>query len=948
MNSSIAKICGIFGIVLGGAGVAAAQGGWAWDWICIHPENQTPYSDDFGINTIANDLFLATVGGSGTVTYGGQGGPCFSPAFTAEVRGRVGFSYGFVGSSHSDIDDNMRLTMGMPISPAATWSYANLVRQAPGAQPTRSLFGANPFILFFSGASDRYIYAETVNDGVNMRLIVDVVGDAARLEWRLQNQTPDPLGLGLWFGQWVVFLDNFGEIHEAGFVWTPGRRPLRINERFIRNLDIANFPDVVNFGINREHAFGLQVLNGTPREEFNRAYGADITPVDEFVIGDQFFLLGSARSNASNFPDFIFERDGQGDLEFQDGDGFTGGGPGFFGREPAYIQKWQPSTVGAGGERRIVGWYRSTYATSDYGAPYAVVLDPPNVIAPDPADPHQFENSPFHIRVYVDNIRGFTAADREIPLNDVRITLLLPQGLHVAGNPAQRQITRTIARVEPKEVRFIDFQVEAEEFAFGELTYQVRVSPSPGPEKLIPGTIMIGTTPRLLVREGANLVAAPWFFADRTWETVLQNLGVINVDYQVFTWDPQQNGYIIQTHPQRGHGSWIVSDVDAGFVPLASEPGDPNSSPQIPPDIDTGAPLIQIRHGWNLIGNPYPYSIPLGQIVGVSGANPTQAFTFTQLVQQGVISSSLATWDATTQSYRFIDGAQARLMPNQGYWIFVFTLEPFTLSFPPVFEAFVPFRSVEPTWTQTDRQWRLQLVARGNRTMDDANFIGQASSAANEVQTRVYEPPMAPVRGAVSLYVDTTVDGKPTRLAKALTAKTGRQEWTVMVETRDAGQVTLNWPNMGSVPKNVQFRLLDVATGETRNMRRVSGYSFEADERSTREFRIQVEPGVASRPVIGNVIVSGDGRSAGNGSMTINYTLAGEALTTVRILNNRGQEIYTATRGRSEGTGQHSVVWHLRDSANRAVAPGSYRVEIIAESEGGERVRHIVPITVVR
>jgi 2-keto-3-deoxy-6-phosphogluconate aldolase len=42
------------------------------------------------------------------------------------------------------------------------------------------------------------------------------------------------------------------------------------------------------------------------------------------------------------------------------------------------------------------------------------------------------------------------------------------------------------------------------------------------------------------------------------------------------------------------------------------------------------------------------------------------------------------------------------------------------------------------------------------------------------------------------------------------------------------------------------------------------------------------------------------------------------------------------------------VVWNLRDSANRAVAPGSYTVEILAESESGERVRKFFPVNIVR
>ncbi|MBS1709300.1 MAG: hypothetical protein JSS65_11360, partial [Armatimonadetes bacterium] len=60
------------------------------------------------------------------------------------------------------------------------------------------------------------------------------------------------------------------------------------------------------------------------------------------------------------------------------------------------------------------------------------------------------------------------------------------------------------------------------------------------------------------------------------------------------------------------------------------------------------------------------------------------------------------------------------------------------------------------------------------------------------------------------------------------------------------------------------------------------------------------------------------------------------------------KEVYTVSRGRADGTGQNAVTWMLRDSANRAVAPGTYKVEILAETPSGERVRKIVPVNVIR
>src|SRR5690606_18435405 len=113
-------------------------------------------------------------------------------------------------------------------------------------------------------------------------------------------------------------------------------------------------------------------------------------------------------------------------------------------------------------------------------------------------------------------------------------------------------------------------------------------------------------------------------------------------------------------------------------------------------------------------------------------------------------------------------------------------------------------------------------------------------------------------------------------------------------------------------------------------------------------FNVTVEQAGSSRPVIGNVIVTNDGRDVANSPITINYSLSADALVTVRVLSSTGKEVFTVTRGRSDSAGENSATWTLRDNANRAVAPGTYNVEISAETPNGERVRKIVPVNVIR
>ncbi|HLO98009.1 MAG TPA: FlgD immunoglobulin-like domain containing protein, partial [Fimbriimonas sp.] len=114
-------------------------------------------------------------------------------------------------------------------------------------------------------------------------------------------------------------------------------------------------------------------------------------------------------------------------------------------------------------------------------------------------------------------------------------------------------------------------------------------------------------------------------------------------------------------------------------------------------------------------------------------------------------------------------------------------------------------------------------------------------------------------------------------------------------------------------------------------------------------FKIQIEPGTASKAIIGNVnVINRGGRGTADSSIQLSYTLGADATTSVRILGANGREVMTLSRGRADRAGQNEVVWNLRDQANRAVAPGTYRAEILAEGADGERVRKITPIIVTR
>jgi hypothetical protein len=917
----------------------AAMGSTSYgDWVLTCPGPATGrFSTDFGFARLSNPLTSVGVGVSGTVAYNGPTDTppgCLPSSQTGSVAGRIGFGAGTEGSNQTDEDNNLVYTWGMPGGVYGRMGYATLLTD--GAS---TLIGGNGFSTFFAGASDTYVFGRTQNGDIQIELRVDLVGDASRCQFDFINLGTTLRTVGMRYGQHVALQKGSGASVGTPFrlgptsgdtyITIPGYKPQTLERRWNRATDPAGFPLSVDFNWSQSEGIGLHIDNApnAATTDVNDPSGSQ-TPVDGFVLGSSTSLLGAwDGGNIDAFPDGIFNEPIS-DVRFN---GNT-----------AFIQTWNETALPSLGRRRIVSYYRTPWGDSNYGRPYSVVVDTPKVINVNNTDPSQFAQNPFNIRVWVDNNRGFSAADQEIPLQDVRVELLLPDGMTPLGGTV-----RTISRIDARNMVPVDFTVQADDFAAGEKTYQVRVTPTPGPQKTITGVINVVSQPRLQLQQNANLVTSPWTFQQPVWESVLGM--TVEQDFTAFSYDPVQKGYVISTGPERGKGTWIISR-NARSLTLGGVPTTPSDF-QPTPDGSGGAPLITIKQGWNLIANPYHVAIELGQLVGASNANPLQSFTFSQMVQQNLLNGSLATWDTATQNYTFIQRLSDRLEPQRGYWIRSNTAQDIVLRFPPVFLANVRSNSAQtPAWQQTANQWRLQLSARNSTAADDQNFVGVASSVSSAKSMQVFEPPIAPIKDAVSLSIEKMIEGEQTRMAQSLSETAGRQEFKVLVDSNTAGPVTVTWPNLATIPKNVRARIVDTVTGETRDLRKFSGYTFNAEAKLTREFKIQLEPGVSVAPVIGSISVnrSGGRANGGDSSVRLTYTLSADVTTSVRILSATGREVATLTRGRADKAGQNEVVWNLRDQAQRSVAPGTYRAEIVAEGNDGERTRKMHPFVIVR
>ncbi|MBS1723393.1 MAG: hypothetical protein JSS66_10625 [Armatimonadetes bacterium] len=928
------------------AGSAMAQG---WFQECWDHSMTPQYSNDYGIQGVFNDIIGVTMGISGTSRWGGTTGPCYAPtARTLNAVGRLSFFAGPTGSLQSDVDDNMAFTTGAPNDPVGDFCYGKITKDG-GTNANSVLFGNGGLRAFYVGASKRYAISAWADGDVDVELQCKVIADAVRLRWHMRNLKADPQTLGLLFAcyagmitqsadstgsqemnsplpVWDGFLRKGFDVNTNGYIgytMLSNGKPVRNERRYA--IDNPKFPAYMLFESGQSEPYGMRVDN-LPGSETPDASSTDLC-----LIGNYGDTQSPGLIHDNNIRLQVFGDDPNNPNPKEEADIFL--------NETAFVQRFPGVIVPSLNSIDIVHYIRSPWGVADYADPYAAVIDAPRLVATDPNGQNGLSPNPFTIRAYIDN--QYATLDKEVDLHTVRFTIFLPEGLSLAPGETQQ---KTLPLVQANQVSSVEWRVVSDGKIIGNLPYSVSIAPSPGPVKTLSGTVRVSATPRLNLPSGANLVTIPYTFEDSSFDSILGLQA--GADYVAYRWDPDQSSYIPAISVDRGIGYWVLPTSDQGYRTLQNA--------QMPTDQALGGLLVSLHQGWNLIGNPYSFGVPLNQLVLVAEDNPADSFTWIEAVQAGYVQSSLIYFlrDDTQPgggTYVYTQGSGDILEPHRGYWIYVSTFKPVRISWPPVFLEGLPNsgRSTSvANWAQNDRQWRLQLSARSNNGYDSQNYVGVVSDKKKLAELRLLKAPAAP-KQALELFIEDQVDGKAVRMTQALSDRTVRKEWNVNVKSTVAGDVTVTWPNLPSVPRNLRLKVTDLASGESHDLRSVSGYTFRMQQPGVRKLKVTIEPGGSSRPVIGNVLVTRSSRDS-NSPVSVSYALSADALVTVRVLSSTGKEVFTLTRGRADNAGQNSVTWAMRDNANRTVAPGVYRMEILAETPNGERVRRLVPINVLR
>lgn len=914
------------------AASSAAMAQWAGE--CIDPANTAPFSTDWNITGVGTELMGVAIGATGTVSHGSATNfPC-RPSATLDASGRFAFGVPGAGSAQSTFDDGMAFTMGWSggqSEPAGDYNYA-LITGPGGDVATGELFGGGG-VGVFGGASDRYVLITSAVAAGQVQLEARSIADAIRLRWRLIDTTgAGGFGLVWVMNPWMriqgfdyqgynqsnsAFIRSLSgnarfEDRYSGYISFEDGRPLRTEKK--REITDPTFPRYLRAMFGQTDAYGIRLDNGS------NSSTPDASSVDLVKVGNWVF---TSIDNAVTIP---LTGDPTGQVD--DNDSLL--------TNASIVQRFTP-VPSTGGTAEIVHYIRSVWSVGSYFDPYSVILDAPRAVHYNGVGGGQSPD-PMIFRIWIDN--QYATIDQEVDLVNVSAAITLPAGLSLAPGEPQ---TRNIARIASNDIQSLEWRVISDGETFGDLPVSVSISTVPGPTKTLSRTVRIAANPVLSLNQGPNMVALPYSFGDSSFDGILGL--TTGVDYVAYQWDPSLRAYVPTTSAQRGIGYWVVPNSAQASLPL--------NNAQLPTDQGSGGLLVNLQPGWNLVGNPYNYAVQIKQLLGVPEDSNTEALTWDELVTQQFVSSTLTFFQPNAAlpggGEYVLQPDTGQMEPHRAYWIFVNASLPVRLVWPPLFQEGLPNsgRSLDDRFEQSDREWRLQLSARSTFGVDTNNFVGVVADRKAAQRAQVRKAPEAPGVKLEMAIID-TIDGQPTRMAQAIADRAGRQEYTVVVNAKEAGDVTVTWPNLPSIPRNMRVKIEDPATGSKRDLRASSGYTFRMDQPGTRELKLTVEKSGSSRPVIGNVVVGAAGRDAANSPITINYSLSADALVTVRILSATGKEVFTVTRSRSDSAGENTATWTLRDNANRAVAPGTYSVEILAETPNGERVRKIVPVNVIR
>jgi len=343
---------------------------------------------------------------------------------------------------------------------------------------------------------------------------------------------------------------------------------------------------------------------------------------------------------------------------------------------------------------------------------------------------------------------------------------------------------------------------------------------------------------------------------------------------------------------------------------------------------------------WNMIGDPFPYSVPFNSLLVDT---PAGRMTIGQAADDGYLLPDI--YNYTSSGYQVETLPNGSLQPWQGYWVAVTTSSNISLVVPPL--TLTRSVTVPAVNTNTGKGWSVQLIATCGSLRDSQNYIGQNAQATDSL-TRMDIPKPPVVSPYVSIgTVHSDWGNRSGVYSQDIQSISGSKSWNIEVSTDQVNKsVIVSW-DTSRLPRGVTLLIKDDVTGQVTNMRSTSSVSFQSVPGSqSRKYTITSDTSLNNEIRIMNLVANSVG-GRGVGTINIGFTISGNATCKVQIMDATGQTI-SQLGSRAVSTGPVNLVWNGKDMNGRSVPMGTYLVEVTAVNSNGEVVRAIQPFTVLR
>ncbi len=379
-------------------------------------------------------------------------------------------------------------------------------------------------------------------------------------------------------------------------------------------------------------------------------------------------------------------------------------------------------------------------------------------------------------------------------------------------------------------------------------------------------------------------------------------------------------GYVEQNNVERasletGGALWFIRASDESDEALASLDGT---------SVPVNQPYeIPLDEGWNLIGNPFAFDVPMSQVRVENTAGSLQE----------VLGYNGNNFDNQE------DGV---LKPYRGYLVYLSGGQSGTLAVDPS-----PEEPSTPTASARapDPRWAVDLSARVGQARDPTNTFGTAPNATDGVEAADgREPP--PIGDYVSLRFRAPSQEGGLRRDMRSTGG-GLRTWTANVQTNVSGLVTVSASGVSSVPEDQSVWLADPVLDQTQNLRETPTYQFSASEATdARSLRILVGPPAAVQRRLGRdadrperVELLPSVPHPVRSHATFRYQVPERTRATLELYDLLGRRVATLIDDKSVGPGTHTHAW-TRQNTGGTLSSGAYLLRL--QAGGVTRTRRLV------